>query len=385
MSDYDRELAAQQEEQQQHQAAALIQRKWREYYREHLAPQEQQVEAAASAETKELTEEEQREQLLEKCRQMLGDRETLLQTNMGYQRALSKIFAERRANQAQEAQEQQPLTADIEAKYWGQIQKIREERRAIESRRSQSERDIEAAKKRHESVIDEAMQYEHNFQEYVKEKAKEARFTRNSQPIPQKRIDEYELQEEAIYSQVHDIRIQYIKLRNRAKKLSHDINDRDKKKDGMHLIDFEQLKIENTNLNEKIEERNEDLLKLRKKATTTIHVLTHVKEKLEFVKLENQQLHKQVAQVEEQLSSLRDKLAQVKKERDLYANDNVKIKEKMPMIGAEDLLLDYEVRKKEIESCRIEVVELTNKHHELMQWIHSHHPLLESMKKTQTA
>ena len=46
---------------------------------------------------------------------------------------------------------------------------------------------------------------------------------------------------------------------------------------GLHLIDFEQLKIENQTLNEKIEERNEELLKLRKKTTTTVQVPTRLK------------------------------------------------------------------------------------------------------------
>jgi len=41
----------------------------------------------------------------------------------------------------------------------------------------------------------------------------------------------------------------------------------------LHLIDFEQLKIENQSLNEKIEERNEELAKLRKKTATTVQVL----------------------------------------------------------------------------------------------------------------
>ena len=41
---------------------------------------------------------------------------------------------------------------------------------------------------------------------------------------------------------------------------------------GLHLIDFEQLKIENQSLNEKIEERNEELLKLRRKTTSTVQV-----------------------------------------------------------------------------------------------------------------
>lgn len=38
----------------------------------------------------------------------------------------------------------------------------------------------------------------------------------------------------------------------------------------MHLIDFEQLKIENQTLNEKIEERTEDLHKLKNKNTRTV-------------------------------------------------------------------------------------------------------------------
>ena len=49
------------------------------------------------------------------------------------------------------------------------------------------------------------------------------------------------------------------------------------------MIDFEQLKIENQTLNEKIEERNEELHKLRKKITTTVVILSHTREKLQYV------------------------------------------------------------------------------------------------------
>ena len=51
------------------------------------------------------------------------------------------------------------------------------------------------------------------------------------------------------------------------------------------MIDFEQLKINNVDLNEKIEERNGDILKLKKKVTDTVQVLTHVKEKLQFLQV----------------------------------------------------------------------------------------------------
>ena len=76
-----------------------------------------------------------------------------------------------------------------------------------------------------------------------------------------------------------------IKLQNKISKLESMIKEKDQLAEGLHMIDFEQLKINNVDLNEKIEERNEDILKLRKKVTSTVQVLTHVKEKLQFLQV----------------------------------------------------------------------------------------------------
>lgn len=51
------------------------------------------------------------------------------------------------------------------------------------------------------------------------------------------------------------------------------------------MIDFEQLKISNVDLGEKVEERNEDITKLTGKVRATVEVLTHVKEKLHFLQV----------------------------------------------------------------------------------------------------
>ncbi len=68
------------------------------------------------------------------------------------------------------------------------------------------------------------------------------------------------------------------------------MKDKDELAEGLHLIDFEQLKIENQSLNEKIEDRNEDLHKLKKKHTTTVQIIKHTQEKLEHLKAENEKL-----------------------------------------------------------------------------------------------
>ncbi|CAF5040610.1 unnamed protein product, partial [Rotaria magnacalcarata] len=74
-----------------------------------------------------------------------------------------------------------------------------------------------------------------------------------------------------------------IRLKNQLKKRELQLKSKEELAEGLHMIDFEQLKIENQTYSEKIEERNEELMKLRKKISTTVQILSHIKEKLHFV------------------------------------------------------------------------------------------------------
>ena len=53
------------------------------------------------------------------------------------------------------------------------------------------------------------------------------------------------------------VRLENIKLKNKLKKKEAALKSREELAEGLHMIDFEQLKIENQTYNEKIEERNE--------------------------------------------------------------------------------------------------------------------------------
>ena len=66
---------------------------------------------------------------------------------------------------------------------------------------------------------------------------------------------------------------------------------------GLHLIDFEQLKIENQTYNEKIEERNEDLLKLKRKIECTVQVLFWKKTHIFSKKLNLLELNFEISQI----------------------------------------------------------------------------------------
>jgi hypothetical protein len=58
-------------------------------------------------------------------------------------------------------------------------------------------------------------------------------------------------------NEVSVLRLDNIKMRNKLRRHELLLRQKEELADGLHLIDFEQLKIENQTYNEKIEERNE--------------------------------------------------------------------------------------------------------------------------------
>lgn len=164
-------------------------------------------------------------------------------------------------------------------------------------------------------------------------------------PIKLKRILAFEAAEENRDREVAEVRLKHINLLNELKQLEDQVKQKEKLAEGLHLIDFEQLKIENQTLNEKIEERNDELHKLRKKTTTTVQVLTHIKEKLQFVQEENSVLDAELAVYNEQVTQLRDQLTKMKHVRDQLRTENAMLKQKQGFIGSDLLVQDFEQRK----------------------------------------
>ena len=108
-------------------------------------------------------------------------------------------------------------------------------------------------------------------------------------------------------------------------------------KEGLHLIDFEQLKIENQTYKEKIEERKEDVTKLNNKIESAVQVLTHMKEKLDFLTTQNSSLHQKLQTREVELTASRDKLGKMKLARDTLRRENTELQQNMGLLGKEVL------------------------------------------------
>ena len=107
--------------------------------------------------------------------------------------------------------------------------------------------------------------------------------SRTGKKLPQKVIKDWEEQDEAKDSEVHQYRLQNIALRNRLANQEKVLKKKEQLAEGLHLIDYEQLKIENQTLNEKIEERNEELTRLRGKIINHVIMLSHTREKMKYI------------------------------------------------------------------------------------------------------
>ncbi len=136
--------------------------------------------------------------------------------------------------------------------------------------------------------------------------------------------------------------LENLKLRSRIKRGMALIKQKEELAEGLHMIDFEQLKIENQTFSEKIEERNEELAKLRRKITTIVQILTHVKEKHDFCHTEADQLRRELKVVEEKVAVERDQLPYIKVKRDQLRKDNEVLKQQTGLLGNKMLLRDYE-------------------------------------------
>ena len=204
------------------------------------------------------------------------------------------------------------------------------------------------------------------FTNFKSEIAKAAENSRSGKPIPRKIIRQFEETELKKDEDVSKVRLRNINLRTQLKKLEGKVREKEQLADGLHLIDFEQLKIENQTLNEKIEERNEELHKLRKKTTTTVQVLTHIKEKLQFEKAQNEVLKQELATLDTELTAERDQLSKSKRARERMRAEGTALQGEQGFVSNDSLVQDYERRKIALREKNAKVVQLQQKHAALM-------------------
>lgn len=210
---------------------------------------------------------------------------------------------------------------------------------------------------------------EQQFKELKRSVAMNAVHSRTGKKLSAKVIKEWEEADEAKDQEVHQYRLQNIALRNRLANQEKVLKKKEQLAEGLHLIDYEQLKIENQTLNEKIEERNEELTRLRGKIINHVIMLSHTREKLKFIETQNEKNEKELEKLNDRLDETKNKLTTAKTKRATLDKMNQKLHQKTGIARDTSLKVAYEDRKKQLHSLFEENKVLKAKHIELCRII----------------
>ncbi|XP_066292711.1 cilia- and flagella-associated protein 184-like isoform X2 [Branchiostoma lanceolatum] len=314
-------------------------------------------------EEEELEPEFDRDELVEKYQASLAVRERLHQQNAQLQHKLAEYFRKKKTDESR--QDTDKNVTDQEQRYLKYMSNLEELHHQEGVEQDLYQQQIEDLLERREDKERKAVEEWERYQAFKREVALTAVNSRSGKPVAPKDIEQIQLNETKKEQEVAAVRLENIKLKNQLKKREMQLKQKEELAEGLHLIDFEQLKIENQTYNEKIEERNEELLKLRKKITSTVQVLTHLKEKLQFVQAENHVQKGKLREVEEHVAKKRDILSRTKQARDALRIDNMRLRQKSGLLGNEPLLRDYEERRDEGDGLKFRLENLKMKHTEL--------------------
>lgn len=210
-----------------------------------------------------------------------------------------------------------------------------------------------------------------SFQDFKKEICQKAVNSRTGLPISKVIAQQFDIAQKKKNEELGRVRLKNIGLRQNIRKLERQLKSREQLAEGLHMIDFEQLKIENQTFNEKIEERNEEYTKLKRKKILTIQVLTHVREKLRFVRKRNSSIQETIEILDTEINIQRGNISNAKKDRDVIKDSNLELKRLHGFAGSELLLRDYEKRNTDIESMKIAIRELQERKRLLEQQVQS--------------
>jgi hypothetical protein len=207
------------------------------------------------------------------------------------------------------------------------------------------------------------------FRAFKGQVAVQAEHSRTGKPLAKKEVALFRDAEKAKDDEVSRVRLRNVNLRLMLAKLEGQLRAKEQLAEGLHLIDFEQLKIENTSLSEKIMERAGEVERLRTKKKGSVEVLSHVKEKLHFTRFAAEASSKRLVDADADLGHVRELLTKNKREREALRRSNAGFNTDQGFTKSDRLVRDFEARKKALASIKDQIQETKSKYENLASFV----------------
>ncbi|NXS97902.1 CCD96 protein, partial [Jacana jacana] len=165
-------------------------------------------------------------------------------------------------------------------------------------------------------------------------------------------VERIQVREEEKEQQVREARVENIKLKHEIQKLETILKAQGERAEGQNFMDFEHMKKENQKHSKKIDDLNEEILKLKKKISNAVHILSQFREKLQFIEAANRDKRAELMDIEAVLSRKRDILTKTKQVRDRLRRNNLKLQQERGLLGHKVLLRDFEEKMDAAELLR---------------------------------
>ncbi|XP_068930149.1 cilia- and flagella-associated protein 184 [Petaurus breviceps papuanus] len=333
---------------------------------EQQQEEEEEEEAEEALDEKELKLQEQqlRSELLDQYHALLAERNRIQQYNMHLQHKISQALRKKKsAEPGVEVAEKSPSEQDTPEKeqaYQRYLSSLEELKKQHSEDVEWYQRELEQLRQHCQEKLGQVEKEWKAFQALKKQVMLQAMGScmAGGKQVAQREVEQIQANEDRKEKEMSTVRLENVQLKQCLTNLEARMKAQEAMTEGLHLIDFEQLKIENQTFNEKVEERNEEVLKLHYKVTSNVQIITHVKEKLQFVEVGNLRLKSELMDIDAQVAQKRDILTKTKKARDSLRVDNVKLHQKCGLLGKEMLLRDLEekVDQTELLSQRLETL-----------------------------
>jgi hypothetical protein len=196
------------------------------------------------------------------------------------------------------------------------------------------------------------------FLRYKREVSRVAGHSVTGKRLPSAAIAQYISQELEVDAQLAAAELRFIAAEISRKKIETARAAREALTAGMTQADFEQLRAENSLLNEKIEARKDEYNKSRKKATLSVVMLSHVREKLHAVAIERGKLLEETSRLDAEINQHRAALTDAKRTRDAVQRENAANLSASGFVFNDRLCIDFASTQREIDSLRAKLVEL---------------------------
>merc|ERR1712196_67748 len=170
---------------------------------------------------------------------------------------------------------------------------------------------------------------------------------RTGKTIAEKAVRYMEEKLRAKGAMAEKLRLKNMTLKSQIQKMEGQLQQKEDMGEVLHVIDFDQLKIENQQYLEKIEDRNNELLRLKLTTGNTVQVLNSLKHKLHNLTAESEWLKRETTTRKESLAKISDEITRVEQEKEQAARLDRKLKREEYTESNMPQVLDYVQQKAE--------------------------------------